>query len=283
MLVFYKSNTVFITEHATDPDKRKNVLSGEGPKHYIDIDRYGIYPYPELPPKWGDAIAKYSRDTLLANGIVPWHIQIMLARLTTAFKEKKYSAILRYSADIGHYIADAHVPLHTNSNYDGQLTDQKGIHAFWESRIPELFADKEFDFFIGRASYLVDPGAFIWARVIESGIAADSVLLFERVLSKKFASDKKFAFEPRNKILLKQYSYSYSKAYNGMLDGMIERRMRQAIYAVASFWYTAWVNAGQPNLADLTSKKFSESDQKEFEKLNQTWKNGKVKTRDHEE
>jgi len=29
---------------------------------------------------------------------------------------------------------------------------------------------------------------------------------------------------------------------------MVERRMRQSIYAVASFWYTAWVNARRPDL-----------------------------------
>ncbi len=283
MIVFYKANIVFLTEHATDPDKRKNVVTAEGPKHYIDIDHYGTYPYHELPRKWGDAIAKYSVDTVIANGIVPWHIQLMLARLTNAFKEKNFSKILRYSADIGHYIADAHVPLHTNSNHNGQLTDQKGIHAFWESRIPELLADKEFNFFIGKAQYIKDPGEFIWARILESGKAADSVLLFDRELTKEFPADKKYAFEQRNKVLIKQYSSAYTIAFNNKLNGMVERRMRQAIFAVASFWYTAWVNAGQPDLKDLTNQKFSEADLKEFKKLDETWKTGKVKTRDQEE
>ena len=143
MILFYKANIGFIGDHALDPDKRKNVVASEGPKHYIDIDHYGLYPYPDLPHKWQDAVTKYTFDTLIRYGIVPWHIQLMLARLTKAFKEKNFSKILRNSADIGHYIADAHVPLHTNSNHNGQLTNQKGIHAFWESRIPELLAEKE--------------------------------------------------------------------------------------------------------------------------------------------
>jgi hypothetical protein len=34
-----------------------------------------------------------------------------------------------------------------------------------------------------------------------------------------------------------------------MLDGQIERRMRQSVLSVGSYWYTAWVNAGSPSLA----------------------------------
>ena len=58
--------------------------------------------------------------------------------------------------------------------------------------------------------------------------------------------------------------------------------MRQSIFAVASFWYTAWVNAGQPDLTKLTNKEFSADDLKEFENLNSAWKNGAIKGREHE-
>ena len=283
MLVLYKANIDFITTHAVDPDMRRNVVAEEAPRHYIDIDYYGKYPYSELPRKWSDAVAKYSEDTLLANGIVPWHVQVMLKRLTDAFKTKNFTAILKNSADIGHYIADAHVPLHTNSNHNGQLTHQKGIHGFWESRVPELLADKEFDFFIGKAVYIKDPGEYIWARVLESAKEADSVLLFERELTQQFGPDKKYAFENRNNVLVRQYSFAFTIAFNKKLDGMVERRMRLAIFSVASFWYTAWVNAGQPDLKELAGQQFSEADLKEFEKLNETWKNGKLKVREHEE
>src|SRR3954466_11312282 len=88
MMVLYKPNIDFITEHAVDPDKRRYAVAEEGPRHYIDIDYYGKYPYKDLPRKWEDALAKFGNDTLMANGIVPWHVQTMLARLTAAFKEK---------------------------------------------------------------------------------------------------------------------------------------------------------------------------------------------------
>jgi len=274
MMVLYKPNIFFLSEHAVDPDKRRYAVPEEGARHYIDIDHYGSYPFDSLPHKWNDAITKFGEDSLRAYGIVPWHVQIMLARLTAAFKEKDFSSIMKNSAEIGHYIADAHVPLHANSNHNGQFTNQKGIHGFWESRVPELLAENDFDFFIGKAAYIKNPGDFIWKRVLESARASDSVLRFEKELTKQFGDDKKYAFEERNGKIVRQYSAAFTIAFNKKLGGMIERRMRQSIYAVASFWYTAWVNAGQPDLKALANQKMSEAALKEFETLNDQWKAG---------
>jgi hypothetical protein len=274
MMVLYKPNISFISEHAIDPDKRRYAVPEEGPRHYIDIDKYGSYPYPDLPRRWNDAVAKFGEDSLQAHGIVPWHVQVMLSRLTNAFKEKNFTLIMKFSAEIGHYIADAHVPLHASSNHNGQLTNQKGIHGFWESRVPELLAEKEFDFFVGKAAYIKSPGDFIWKRVLESAQAADSVLLFERQLTQQFPDDKKYAFEERNGKVIRQYSSAFTTAFDRKLNGMVERRMRQSIFCIASFWYTAWVNAGQPDLSTLVGQKFSAEDLKEFEELDAKWKAG---------
>ena len=274
MMVLFKPNISFLSEHAIDPDKRRYAVPDEGPRHYIDIDHYGKYPYEALPRKWNDAIAKFGEDSVKQYGIVPWHVQTMIRRLTNAFKEKNFSLIMKASAEIGHYIADAHVPLHASSNHNGQFTNQKGIHGFWESRVPELLAEKEFDFFIGKAEYIQNPGDFIWKRVLESAKAADTVLNYERELTLKFPDDKKYAFEERNGKMIRQYSSAFTIAYNKKLDGMIERRMRQSIFAIASFWYTAWVNAGQPDLKGLATQKFTETELKEFENLNKQWSSG---------
>lgn len=281
-MVLFKPQIDFLSEHAVDPDKRRYAVPEEGPRHYIDIDRYGNYPYPDLPRKWEDAVARYSEDTLNAYGIVPWWLQTMLYRLTNAFKEKNQAKILRYAAEIGHYIADAHVPLHANSNHNGQFSGQKGIHGFWESRVPELLAEKEWDFFIGKAEYLKNPPDFIWKRVLESATAADTVLQIEKELTASFPQDQKFSFEERNGVTIRQYSSAFSKAYDARLKGMIERRMRQSIHATASLWYTAWVNAGQPDLKKLNNREFTNEELKEFETLNNSWKNAPIKGREHE-
>jgi hypothetical protein len=283
MMVLYKPNISFISEHAVDPDKRRYAVAEEGARHFIDIDHYGIYPYTSLPRKWKEAISKFGEDSLREYGIVPWHIQTMLSRLTNAFKEKDFSKIMKNSAELGHYIADSHVPLHANSNHNGQYTNQRGIHGFWESRVPELLAEKEFDFFIGKAAYIANPLEFAWARVLESAKAADSVLHVEKELTMQFAADKKYAFENRNGVLIRQYSSAFTIAFNKKLQGMIERRMRQSIFAVASFWYTAWVNAGQPDLTALSKKQFSADDMKAFDELNTQWRSGSKMIGKHDE
>ncbi len=280
MIGFYKKNIEYLTEHAVDPDKRRYSTKDEAPRHYIDVDHYGEYPFEMVPRKWDDAVEKYTEDTLKAYGIVPWHLEVMLRRLTYAFEKGDSKRILRLSAEIGHYTGDAHVPLHTTLNYNGQLTGQKGIHGFWESRLPELYGD-DFDYWVGNAKYLDDPNPHIWEFVLESHAALDSVLGFERKLNDTYPSDQKVSYETRGQRILKTYSEGYSKAYLDMLDDMVERRMRKAILNVGSFWFTAWVNAGQPNLNKLDKALLTEEEKKEQELLEKDFNSGAINGRDH--
>src|SRR5687767_4544837 len=130
MFGFFKHYIDYITIHAVDPDKRRYAVEGEAACHYIDLDRYGESPFDSIPQRWTEAMQKYSEDTLMAHGIVPWHIERMTYRLTAAFRNRDGAGILKYAAEIGHYIGDAHVPLHCTRNYNGQLTGQHGIHGF---------------------------------------------------------------------------------------------------------------------------------------------------------
>jgi hypothetical protein len=262
LLQFYKANIDFITKHAVDPDMRRYADPEEAPRHYIDLDRYGDHPFDSLPIFWKDAIRKIGEDTLKAHGIVPYHIQTMLYRLTNAFKEKNTYKILKYSAEIGHYIGDAHVPLHCTRNYNGQLTGQHGIHGFWESRIPEMLGN-DYNYLVGRSLFVEHPVSMIWQTLSESYAAKDSVLLLEEMLNKQFNSDKKYSYEVKGRQVVKVYSKEYTKAYNNLLNGMVERRMRKAIFITASFWYTAWVNAGMPDVNSLDDKEVLQSEIKD--------------------
>jgi hypothetical protein len=244
---FYKTHIDYITIHAVDPDKRRYSDPAEAPRHYIDLDQYGESPFDSIPIYWKDAVEKFSEDSLMQHGIVPWHIQKMYYRLTNAFSEKNISSILYYSSHIGHYIGDAHVPLHTTRNYNGQLTNQVGIHGLWESRLPELF-NEEYDFFVGSASYIENIQEYVWMAIQGSFMALDSVLDFEKMLHNVFDTDRKYAFETRGNQLMKVYSREYSEKYHDELSGQVERRMQAAILAIGSIWYTAWVDAGMPSL-----------------------------------
>jgi hypothetical protein len=275
MVHFYKSHLSYIEAHATDPDKRRYVDAAEAPRHYLDSDHYGLHPFDSIPKKWTDAVKKYGEDSLKAHGIVPWHVEHTLLRLTKAFREENIDLILHYSADLGHYVGDAHVPLHTTANYNGQFTGQEGIHAFWESRIPELKA-KDYDYFTGRAEYLEKPLEAIWEAVKTSYSEKDSVLLLEAELSRHFPSDQKYSVETKNKKLVNVYSVAYANAYDELLRHMVERRMRAAIHLVGSMWYTAWVNAGQPDLSRYENKAISDSLRKVHQLDAKNWKHKKV-------
>lgn len=250
---FYKMHIEYLREHAVDPDKRRHSDKAEAPRHYIDIDHYGESAIDSLPRYWKEAVEKLSEDTLQAYGIVPWYIPKVYYRLEMAFKERDEKKILYYSANLGHYIGDACVPLHCTENYNGQLTNQHGIHGFWESRLPELFGEG-YDFLCGRAEYISSIQNYCWDLIRGSSSALDSVLGFEKELDTSFSGDLKYAHEARGTVNMKVYSREYSETYHRMLDGQVERRMRMAIYSVASFWYTAWVNAGSPDLGGMSQE-----------------------------
>ena len=339
MMVFFKPNIDYLTEHAVDADMRRYASKYEAPRHYIDLDRYGEPPFPALPRNWTDALLCHSDyfflrqngdtlplfsqpvveawlgpDSLLAmnpatgvgeqvlsyrqmrsffreevlplyyedewrvsadsfqlktgvllpdceailvvdtfsqHGIVPYQLERLMGQLTAAFRKGDTDRILRYAADLGHYMADAHVPLHTTENYNGQLTNQLGIHAFWESRLPELFADEYYDFWVGKAGYILDQREFFWNTVMESHSLVDSVLTIEKELSQQYPPDQQYCTEWRGNSAVTVPCEAYSRAYHDRLGGMVERRMREAILAVSSAWYTAWVDAGQPDLRPL--------------------------------
>jgi hypothetical protein len=278
MFTFYKYHIRYITENAVNPDKRRYAIEGEAERHYIDIDVYGDSAIFKMPRRWEDAVAKYTEDTLRAYGIAPWHLQLMKFQLVNAFMEKNVMRILRISADMGHYIGDSNVPLHTTQNYNGQMTGQYGIHGFWESRLPEIFAD-DYDYFLEKAQYIKNPSARAWQAVTNAHLALDSVLKFEKILSAQFSEDKKYSFETRGNITVKVYSREFSSAYHQMLAGQVERQMRASIQMVGDFWYTCWIDAGQPNLDSLVQLFDNQQDVIEEKDLAP---NPTIKTRTHE-
>jgi hypothetical protein len=270
MQLFFKNNIDFLTENAVNPDRRRYAVVGEAERHFIDIDVYGDSALQVLPRYWKDAVSKFGEDSLRKHGIVPWHLQMASFQLTEALKAKDALKILRLSADLGHYVADAHVPLHTTRNYNGQLTKQEGIHAFWESRLPELFAD-DYQLWIGESRYIANVSEAVWRIVAESHAASDSVFKFEKQLTESFDPDKKYSYELRNNVLTRTYSRAFSDKFHQMLQGQVERRMKGSIAMVGDLWYTCWINAGQPDLSEVALRRMSEADKKEEAAEQQSW------------
>lgn len=222
------------------------------------------------------------KDEFSEYGILPYHLVKMQNNLKNAFLALDARAILRISAEIGHYIADAHVPLHTTENYNGQMTNQDGIHAFWESRIPELFADETYDYFVGKSEYIYDISEHYWAIVQKSNSLLDSVLVIEKRLSEQFPSDQQFCYDARLESTLRIQCPEYAKAYEVAMAGMVEDRMRGSIQAVGSAWYTAWLDAGQPDLKTILDQDtWNDLDAQRQKEEEEMFKKGEIKGREH--
>ena len=221
-------------------------------------------------------------DTFVKHGVLPYNLARLQRSLTKAMEEKDRDRILRISADMGHYIGDAHVPLHTTSNYNGQQTNQLGIHAFWETRLPELYADENYDFWVGQSTYIKKPVEHYWNIVLNSHSLVQEVLTIEKRLSEQFPKSQQDCFEERGESGLQRMPCrAYAKAYHKALKGQVENQMRSAIHSVGSAWYTAWIDAGQPNFNRLRNFEETEASKKEKEAMEIAVKTGKIFGRKH--
>ncbi len=243
MIQFYKRHRTELENMAVLPDQRRYILDKEAARHYIDLDQYVISRI--IFSDWEQIKRQFPEDSIQKHGIVPWHIPIVYKNLKQAFMKKDTISIIKLSAELGHYIGDAHVPLHTTSNYDGQKTGQSGLHSFWESRIPEIL-DTALEDWIGPAEYLSNIQKSVWEWVIDSNQEVAILIQKEKELSRQIPDNKKFIFEQKGTQLQKTPSLFYSKKYHQSLGNQIEKRFNAAIKHVSDVWYSAWVDGGQP-------------------------------------
>ena len=234
-----------------------------------------------MPQTMDDAVFKYGKDTLNKYGILPWYIEEMMNRLTNAFRSKSKTEILFLAADLGHYIADAQMPLHTSVNHDGQATHQQGIHAFWEAQLPELFG-KNYNFYIGEARRVENIRQTTWGFIDSSHRLVDTLLWTELQMRNDNPEEKQYVLDKdgkpgKNKFGSPVHVYEYAHVYHELLNGMVEKQMRAAIRYTASFWYTAWVNAGKPDLSSLDPDYITERNQPAYKLDMKAWKAGKIK------
>ena len=264
--VFFYNHIDFITQEASVPDIRKYALNykDENPRHYFDMENFGAVE--TFPKTMEEAKKKYDAKFLNDNGILPWYIEDLMVKLTKAFKEKNRAEILFLAADLGHYIGDAHMPLHTSANHDGQLSDQKGIHSLWESRLPELFA-KNYKLNVPEAHYYEDVRQATWDMINDTHSLVKPLLDVDKKLRTATPENQVFVVDADGKIVKNKYnsakfSDDYAAKLHTELNGMVESQMKKAITATASFWYTAWVNAGKPDLSDLDAKETTKRNSK---------------------
>jgi len=251
---FFRANVQELVDRSVETDERRRIDPNEAPQHYIDLDRYGAYPFEQLPRDYEKAVEKFGYERLKENGLVPWRIAAFADSLTNAFREQNREKILYFAANLGHYVADANVPLHATENYDGQLTGQKGLHARWETIYPQKFMlPRETTYLENGSIFIIDnitEEAFNWS--LESYVLSQQVLAIDKQIQSELSEEE--LYEPNSSDappFRRNFSQRYYEKLKEKLNQMVEKRFELSVIRVASVWHFSWLKAEKPNLFNL--------------------------------
>ena len=225
---FFQEHSEYLREHSTDPD----VDELPGYYHYIDIDYYPEFFEGTFPHDWDEAVEQYGYDVIINNGTIPWVIETWTDSLTVLMASGQWETVWQLAAELGHYVADSHQPLHLTLNYNGQLTGNYGIHSRYETHMinPHL-----------SELPLPDSSGIYWSSVIDSVFRyIDEIYPY---VSEIIAADDLAVDQDPN------YNSTYYTILWEELDSLTINTIHCAIVDLASIWQTAWVNAGSPTLS----------------------------------
>ncbi len=262
--LFFYQNKEDMVRNSVRPDERRNSDKEEAPRHFIDAEAYGDSSLWKMPYGWDEAVKKYTKDSLEKYGYVPYVVMRMKERLTAAMRAGTKDSILFYAADMGHYIADAHVPLHTTINYDGQLTGQQGLHSLWESTVPELELTNYNLHNRHRPRYLRHADEAIWNACRGGFQLLDSLFKKEKEVSQNFTDSTKYRYQMRNGRQSRRYSTAFARAYAAALGSTVNEQLLRSARLITDFWYTCWMDAGKPDLAALVNAEVTTENKKEL-------------------
>jgi hypothetical protein len=240
---FYAARRAFISEHSVDPDLWRVVgLKGdrgeEDPNHFLDLDGLDEpRPFTHVPRDWEAYVRRYGADRANRNGRLPWRTadvyRLLVARFQDIAKGQPYAAdnAAYLTAALSHYVQDAHMPFHAVTAYDGQATNQRGIHARFETqmvlRVREALT-------LGPVTIrpVGDITEFVFGRLAESEAQVESVLAADRAAT----AGREF------------YDDAYFAAFAKGAKPVAERRLTDAASSTASVIVAAWTEAGRPSL-----------------------------------
>jgi hypothetical protein len=228
---YFQANRNFIVNHANDPEAWIKKDRYERMRHYIYLDKYGTFPYLDLPHSYKAAVRKYGMKHITHNGVLPWQIGEYSLKLTNDFRVRDWEKVKLDSAALAFYVADAHDPMHTAQNDDGQMTGQTGLGMRFGNELVERYSH----FFMYRPDSAVkvsDPTEHAFQMALESHTWVDQIILADLL-----AQDK-----------LPGYTDAYFDAFYSRVGSTAMKEISEAAHDVGSYWYSAWLIAGRPQL-----------------------------------
>ena len=236
---FFVERREEIVYRAIDPDLWRDAGFDEDPNHFVNfgVAEYGPYPFVALPRDYTAAVEKFGVIALKRNGTLLWRASEMTGNLRRAFEGFTKGnglapqQVVLFSAAASHYIQDATQPFHTTANYDGQLTDQRGVHGRFEEQLLDRYSAQ-------LTLTPVAPKAIPNVRDYTFDQALASLRDVEAILK----ADKD-AIGAKD-----TYDDEYFEALFAKTRPILEERLSTAITATASLIITAWEEAGRPAL-----------------------------------
>jgi hypothetical protein len=228
---FFEGNRSILLQHVTDPLEAIEKTPSERHHHFLYLDKYGRFPFDSLPRNYKAAVAKYTKAKLEANGLLPWQVGVYSEKLTEAMKAGRWEEARLDAAILANYVAEAHDPFNTTENFDGRLTAQPGINE----RFGKTLIDKYSSFFPMRpndAVYINDPTDRAFEACLSSHSWLEIILLADRNSRRGENS----------------YNDDYFDRFYNQAAAILIRQLSDAATDVGSYWLTAWVNAGRPQL-----------------------------------
>ena len=234
---FFQTFRATVVEHAIDPDTYRTMgFTEEPPRHFLDMDAYGPFPFRSLPHDYKEAVAARGEAFVIKNGTLPWRTEEVYGQLRDAFRQLSTQPYARdnvklFSSVIGHYVGDAFQPFHAAVNYDGQMTNQHGIHARFETELFDRYQAK-LRLTPMAAAPVPNVREFLFSTLSDSFQYVDAILAadLDAVRGRTVYDDGYFAqmFEQTGPIM--------------------EKRLSGAITGIASVITSAWIEAGRPPL-----------------------------------
>lgn len=228
---YFQAYSKDILSHANDPELWIKKDRYEAARHHIFLDAYGNFPYLTLPHSYQEAIRHYGSHRVARNGTLPWQIGAFSLRLTDDIKAQNWNKAMTDASVLSYYVTEAHDPLQTTQNYNGQLTAETGLAARFGKDLVRHYKN----FIIFRsvpAQKIEDPTEYAFKIVLEANTWVDRILLADRD-----ALDE-----------LPAYNEDYFDRFYTAVGSIVIQELSGAAHDIGSYWYTAWLNAGEPPL-----------------------------------